>query len=200
MGGGSSCVVLSMVPPADEEVEQIEHRISNTEVQEFSSNDKVEHSWYLKFVDGIHRWKFINGDIYVGAWQNGRMHGKGTLASKRNEVYDGEFVNNEYHGEGVYVYNNGDIYEGLWEAGRRHGRGMMTYANETRINGVWEHGEMQTADMRKGFCSLYSYEGEVDVRDLETKPGISENSKQTSRSNSSKSSTFFNKYKETGEQ
>ena len=59
-------------------------------------------------------YNFSSGNIYVGEWKNGELHGIGTLTEYGGK-YVGEFKNNSKNGFGTFFYTNGNIQEGVWE-------------------------------------------------------------------------------------
>ena len=86
---------------------------------------------------------------YNGGWEQGMMHGEGTLTLADGSSYEGAFVagemsgyglrrwpdgatssgqflQGEMHGAGTYIAADGEQYEGSYEANRRHGHGMLT--------------------------------------------------------------------------
>lgn len=92
-----------------------------------------------KLPEGKHKVTFHNGDVYVGMWKNGLMHGRGTLAIKADKtLYEGEFKNSQYHGEGVLLYGNGNVFKGHFVCGCRDGEGHLDFPNGTSVKGVWE--------------------------------------------------------------
>ena len=56
----------------------------------------------------------INGDIYLGEWQDDCFSGEGIYIFSSNERYEGEITNGAKHGEGTYYYLSGAIYRGSW--------------------------------------------------------------------------------------
>ncbi|PWV20971.1 hypothetical protein C3747_4g98 [Trypanosoma cruzi] len=93
---------------------------------------------------------------YLGAFHEGRRHGRGVQMMANGEKYVGDFSNDEWHGMGIYCADDGSAYEGVWEHGkltsllyhgeldeqyRRHGRGQSYEADGSRYNGEWQHGQ-----------------------------------------------------------
>ncbi len=114
---------------------------------------------------GFNTYKFLNGDTYVGDFQNAARNGKGTLISAKGDtIYNGDWKNNEYEGTGVN-FNNGR-YSGEFKGNRRNGygnfveknvgrytgnfvndvksgRGTEEYVNRNKYTGEWQNDEMQ---------------------------------------------------------
>ena len=88
--------------------------------------------------EGIQR--FDNGDIYEGAFKNGRKHGKGVLRTRNNRSYEGYWQFDKPHGFGINTFPNGKIYTGNFENGKPVGEGQWTYADGRTYNGTWVKG------------------------------------------------------------
>ncbi len=113
---------------------------------------------------GDGRNRVINeGDYYVGEFDNGARHGKGTLTNKsRNYSYTGDFVNGKkdgqgeeisggniykgpfkkgmYEGIGTRQYQDGSSYTGRFEEGSWNGKGVLTNKDGSTLAGEWEEG------------------------------------------------------------
>ena len=66
-------------------------------------------------MQGKFRVEHIGGDIYLGQYKDGKMHGKGIHTWKSGSKYDGEWQNDNKHGQGKYTYANGKVKEGIWK-------------------------------------------------------------------------------------
>ncbi len=79
---------------------------------------------------------FANGDMYVGPFQCGEMHGSNAaFVSACGSLYRGKFQRNLKHGTGTEIMPNGDRYVGLHEYGFPHGFGILLDASGTIIKG-----------------------------------------------------------------
>ena len=69
----------------------------------------------------------MNGDEYVGHFQDGQKsgHGRMTYASTGN-IYEGDWASDEHHGQGKLTeVSTGNIFEGGWNQGKKHGRFVL---------------------------------------------------------------------------
>ena len=78
------------------------------------------------------------GDIYVGEFKNGELHGQGTYVGAGGDEYVGEFKNGELHGQGTYTYASGNKYVGEYKDGKIHGQGTYTHANGDKYVGEFK--------------------------------------------------------------
>jgi len=84
---------------------------------------------------------------YVGAWENGKMHGQGTFTYAINDKksrmkYEGEWKNNNKHGQGTYTWKNGNRYIGEFKNNQKIGRGTFIDANGNRYVGEFKKNKM----------------------------------------------------------
>lgn len=117
--------------------------------------------------------RYVNDEVYDGAWKNGRRNGfgsytcytghmpssvykgkwvanersgHGVLTSTSGYCYDGAWARDKPHGSGKEVYNSGgECYEGEFQSGERHGYGKMTRADGSVLEGKWIHGKLHTS-------------------------------------------------------
>lgn len=57
-----------------------------------------QNSIYYKYLSGIGRVTFLNGNTYQGHFCKGLMHGQGTYSWQNGLVYEGQFTNNSPSG------------------------------------------------------------------------------------------------------
>jgi len=69
--------------------------------------------------DGFGKFKYENGDIYIG-----------------------QFEGHKAHGQGVLMYANGVKYMGGWKAGKIEGEGRMQLADGTVTGGIWANNKL----------------------------------------------------------
>ena len=114
--------------------------------------------------------RIIGMDVgkYEGEWNDGEMHGTGTLKISRifsgnmgsyglapfpfswklidQGKYEGEWKNGKEHGKGIRFYGaglmNNDIgkYEGEWKDGKYHGQGTFISRDGEKHEGEWKYG------------------------------------------------------------
>ena len=69
--------------------------------------------------NGFGTYRFDDGSVYIGFFQNGRQKGQGT-----------------------FIWSNGDKYEGQWVAGKQDGEALFTFANGTTVSTTWKNGDL----------------------------------------------------------
>ena len=106
---------------------------------------------------GQYRWP--NGDVYNGGWQDGKANGQGRFQEFKGGVYGGEWRNNKMHGRGRKKYADGAVYVGEWRRGDREGQGLIEYANGNIYEGEWRN-DRPHGQGRITFKSGNVYEGE----------------------------------------
>ena len=84
---------------------------------------------------GIYRW--IDGSIFEGEYQDDLRHGKGRFLWSNGESFEGDYLKDERTGKGVYNWPDGSFYEGDYLAGKRHGLGTYKSADGTIYEGEW---------------------------------------------------------------
>jgi hypothetical protein len=127
-----------------------------------SSIDSTENN--VDLPDGKHKYKFKNGDLYFGDWQDGMMQGRGTLnISNSGVIYEGDFVANEFHGKGTFICKNGNIYKGDFVMGYKHGQGKVDMADGSSMKGVWAHGKKLGGgvDCERGTTKTITFNGDL---------------------------------------
>lgn len=114
--------------------------------------------------NGFGTWKWDNGTIYQGEFQNKARGGYGYYLFENGDIYVGEWQNNKRHGYGVYYFSNHSAYKrysGEWKANQRSGMGILHY-NDDKIAarfGVWEAGEFKYRYEDLGCLEGNCYEG-----------------------------------------
>jgi len=133
--------------------------------------------------EGYGEFRFDNGEVYAGYWENDRMNGEGeyiipgegsyhavfrdgvmdesdvTILYEDGQVYSGSLKDGIYDGNGR-LETKGYRYAGGFAGGLREGWGRMEWPN-----GDWYEGEF-TADVRSGWGTYYfassgdKYEGQ----------------------------------------
>ena len=78
---------------------------------------------------GIGTYKWNDGAVYEGEFDNDQINGSGALTIPEKGTYNGTFVNGKRSGQGIYTFTNGDKYEGNWENDKMSGQGTYTFAD-----------------------------------------------------------------------
>lgn len=89
-------------------------------------------------LNGYSEYRFDNGDLYKGQFQNGNFSGQGILYLKSGDKYLGNWESSLRQGKGRFEFVNGDVYLGLFAADKMSGEGTMTYKNGDKYQGNWE--------------------------------------------------------------
>ena len=91
-----------------------------------SSDEKYEGNWEDNFQSGFGAHIWLDGSTdnkllrnrYVGYWQLGQRHGKGTFYYSNGSKYEGDWKENFKHGSGVFTFEDGTQYDGPFENDR----------------------------------------------------------------------------------
>ena len=96
---------------------------------------KCEQYGYWKKCEGVYT-SIITGDKFTGDLVQNHPSGQGTirfgkssLVGGAGDIYIGEFAEGKMHGKGKYFYANGDIYDGEWRVNRKFGKGIFSGEN-----------------------------------------------------------------------
>ena len=85
-------------------------------------------------------YKFNDGRLFIGQWNDNRMHGYGEYHWGDGRKYVGYYNNDKKEGFGMYVWSNNRAYFGFWKDGKQNGIGK--YENKGQVNyGQWEDGK-----------------------------------------------------------
>ncbi|KAJ9444343.1 Phosphatidylinositol 4-phosphate 5-kinase 5 [Diplonema papillatum] len=88
--------------------------------------------------EGTARW--VNGDVYKGAWKNGFMHGQGRFVFTSGDVYQGEVYDGKRCGKGTYWFAEDGVYKGSFKDDAEDGHGQRTWQNGHQYTGGWKRG------------------------------------------------------------
>lgn len=83
---------------------------------------------------------WLDGTMYNGDWEAGKMTGKGLLLWPSGAKYEGDISGGYLHGSGAFTEPDGSIYEGQWRMNIRHGFGRKMYSNSDVYEGEWKEG------------------------------------------------------------
>lgn len=90
---------------------------------------------YLPHGRGIMR--YLNGTVYTGQWENGKMHGNGKIVWEDGAEYSGQWARGKRTGYGSYTWASGDRYVGQWKENQLFGPGTFYHGNGVVEKGVW---------------------------------------------------------------
>lgn len=79
-------------------------------------------------INGPGDYQSAMNEVISGTFMDGVLHGpKGFIENQIGEVYMGNYYHGELHGRGTYQNPRGDYYEGFWQHNMRHGRGVSYF-------------------------------------------------------------------------
>jgi len=107
---------------------------------------------------------------YVGEWQDGKTHGKGTQTWGNDMKYEGEFKNGFFDGYGVRTwpsggtpvvatFKDGGKFEGEHKENKEHGKGKHTKEDGTYFEGEYDDGKAVKGVIK--YANGEKYTGEV---------------------------------------
>jgi len=89
---------------------------------------------------------YVNGDVYVGQWCDGKKHGKGTYSyAKDSTRLIGEWENGKIT-NGRWVFPNGTFYSGKFRYNKPHGKGVWVFKNGNQLTGEYIQKEQSTEE------------------------------------------------------
>lgn len=125
------------------------------------------------------RMVYADGHVYIGGWESGKRHGKGTLYFKNQKAYDGDWENDKRNGHGhsfgvmeneVTKKDESFSYKGGFLDDRFHGDGELKF-KDTKLKGHWvkglKHGKIDRYEHGKHLedQTKFYYLGEVCKHD-----------------------------------
>lgn len=63
------------------------------------------------------------GDMYIGDFKYGKMHGYGGIFCENGDQYFGNFSLGKIHGSGKFLSATGCSYVGMYDSNKKHGKG-----------------------------------------------------------------------------
>jgi len=89
---------------------------------------------------------YANGDIYVGMWQAGKKHGKGSYSyAKDGTKMVGDWVQGKIV-SGEWIFPNGTFYSGKFRYNKPFGKGVWIFRNGNQLTGEYIQKEQPTDD------------------------------------------------------
>lgn len=89
---------------------------------------------------GKGKYKWLDGTIYEGDWEEGKMTGQGHVIWLSGAKYEGDFSGGYLHGFGSFTGTDGSEYKGSWRMNIQHGLGTKKYSNSDIYEGCWKEG------------------------------------------------------------
>jgi hypothetical protein len=94
-----------------------------------------------KVTEGFGNFKFEDGAVYSGEFQNRAITGEGKYTWRDGRTYTGQFRGSELHGEGTFTWPDGRVYKGQYESNIRNGEGTMKWKDGRSYTGTWKGGK-----------------------------------------------------------
>jgi len=81
--------------------------------------------------------KYVNGDVYVGQWCEGKKHGQGSYSyAKDGTKLVGEWVSGKIT-SGKWIFPNGTFYSGTFRYNKPFGKGVWVTAGGNQLTGEY---------------------------------------------------------------
>merc|ERR1719263_370672 len=93
---------------------------------------------------------YANGDIYVGQWQSGKKHGKGSYSyAKDGTKLVGQWVQGKIV-SGEWIFPNGTFYSGKFKYNKPDGKGVWVFKNGNQLTGEYIQKAQEDPDAAGG--------------------------------------------------
>ena len=118
-------------------------RVPMTRVLNSEGNEKFfsyDGPWRDGEMNGMGKYKWADGMVYVGDFKDGQPHGEGKAEYPGGSTYEGYWKDGRYDGPGKLEYASGITYEGEWRRGKRHGKGRLDYLSGNYYDGDFRFG------------------------------------------------------------
>jgi len=123
----------------------------NADRYEGSRNRKGE-------LHGYGRYKYSNGNMYEGKFDEGQRSGLGRFIwARTSEKYEGEWKHDERHGYGVHVWHDGTKFQGQFRLNKMEGNGQYIWPDGRSYVGRFK------ADKQHGLGIFTGVDGEVNA-------------------------------------
>ena len=103
-----------------------------------ADDKKYEGEWQDGLMHGSGTLTLNDGNQYAGNFKMGKKHGHGTQTFVDGGRYEGEWQDDFAHGSGTMTLNDGNQYAGNFKMGKKHGHGIETTADGGRYEGKWQ--------------------------------------------------------------
>jgi hypothetical protein len=128
----------------------------------FADGSVYEGRFENSLPEGLGFYRAKNEIKYLGQFSKGKFHGKGTLYYNQTgtKYFHGSFAFGKRDGYGHMVYKKHREYFGYWKANKRHGQGTMHYNITTKYEGEWIHNKRNGYGVWESAQKNQKYEGE----------------------------------------
>ena len=127
--------------------------------------------------DGYGERRFVNENLYVGLFRDGRSHGQGTFRYKsddRLDRYVGLWNSGKRHGYGSLYMADGSVFVGEWSNDVMN-HGKFRGVDGTLLSGTWRGDSLERGKMRQPsgevFTGIFDPEGRYLAGSLQAKHG-----------------------------
>lgn len=90
---------------------------------------------------GFGSYKWEDGSLYHGNWNDDKMSGYGKLQYSNGDIYEGNFEDNKAEDYGELHQKQGSVYKGMWKNDLKHGKGIETWRDIARYEGDFFMGD-----------------------------------------------------------
>lgn len=85
---------------------------------------------------------YVNGDVYIGQWKEGKKHGKGTYSySADGSKLKGEWAEGKMT-NGQWIFPNGTFWSGKFRYNKPYGKGIWVFRNGNQLMSTFEQKEL----------------------------------------------------------
>jgi len=93
-------------------------------------------------IDGFGQLSYLDGNVYTGTFQKGKVHGFAKFTSPDGEMRDGSWNFGEFKtGHVRIIWKDGRVYDGEFMDGEISGDGIITWHNGTSVKGHFVRGK-----------------------------------------------------------
>jgi hypothetical protein len=118
--------------------------------------------------------QYVNGNTYIGEWQNDCFEGQGEYIWADGRKFVGTFKKDKIDGRGIGSWPDGRKYEGEYKRDLAHGRGFVKLPNGRMFDGTFAadfpvEGQLIDSD---GTLSIAKFDGKTHVSEWKPKVNV----------------------------
>ncbi len=99
--------------------------------------------------------KLCNGEVLVGEWKAGVLHGNGVHKFNDGSGYFGQFKYGKKEGLGIMGWQDRDYFlVGEWRDDKMNGKGTYVFKDGTSSSGIWING-VQVANVPYNYVNNF---------------------------------------------